>query len=132
MRKALLVLVVFGMLAAACSESQEDAEAALCNDLGELTTAIQSASNLNPETATVDDVNAATDAVTSAWENVRDSAEDVDNIRFENTEAAADTFRDSVNNIEGESTLPEAYAQVVGAANALQTEVNTINSELTC
>jgi hypothetical protein len=132
MRKILIMVLAFGLLAVACSDSQEDAEAALCDNLADLGSAIQSAASLDPATATVDDVNNAADAIQSAWSDVESSAEDVDNIRLDNTESAFNDFESTVSGISGDSSIPDALTQVSQAAGTLQSQVDSINSELDC
>jgi hypothetical protein len=68
---------VLGLLISACGgESSETAKANFCNSLSDFSDTVRSYRDLDPTTATNDELNSAADDIESAWNNVVNEAED--------------------------------------------------------
>jgi hypothetical protein len=112
--KWILVLgaAVLLLCAAGCTQpSPEEAEAQLCADLGELDTALQELESLD-ETATVGEVRAAEENVTSAWNNVRSSAQTLEEVNTDQLEAAYTELDGAVQGLPDDITVAEAKTQL--------------------
>ena len=112
--KCILVLgaAVLLLCAAGCTQpSPEEAEAQLCADLSELDAAVQELESLD-ETASVGEVRAAEDNITQAWNNVRNSAQTVEEVNTDQLEAAYNDLDSAVQDLPDDITVSEAMTQL--------------------
>lgn len=107
-----LGVAVLLLCAAGCTQpSPEEAEAQLCSDMADLDAAIQELESLD-ETATVGDVRAAEENVTSAWNSVRSSAQTLEEVNTEQLEAAYNDLDGAVQGLPDDITVSEARTQL--------------------
>jgi branched-chain amino acid transport system substrate-binding protein len=111
----LAIAVIAATLAiTACGDDDDDpdtadAQAAFCQDLDALETAVADLSGLSGE-STVDDISAARDDVTDAMDDVRSSAEDVADAKIDTLETAYDDLSSAVDDLDGDATASDALA----------------------
>lgn len=127
----ILVVLILACAGAGCVQpSQEEAQAQLCRDLGQLGVALENMQALNA-TSSVGDIRDARDQVQSAMENVRTSAGKVSNIRIDDLNTAYDNLDKAVQSIPDNASVPVALQtirpkirDVVDARQNLTTELN--------
>lgn len=127
----LLVTGLIATLAACGGPSVEDTEAALCDDLNSLATALQGMSQITAQ-STVDELEAAQQEVADAYESVQASADAVGEARLEELEAAYSNYESTVNSISGGDTLGEAASTITAEAGNVAAARQQLYSGLTC
>jgi hypothetical protein len=107
--------------AAACDddESQATAEENLCASMQGLSSAFVQLQGLDLQTATTADLEAARQNIQSAWQQVRDDAEDVKEADVTAIEDAGAALDDAIADVPDDATIPEALQQVQPEATAL-------------
>jgi hypothetical protein len=123
-----LLAIAVALTAAGCGDDDDDdgsggdatggANAQLCNDLGDLETAIQGVQNLDSD-STIDDVEAALSAVQTAWADMKSSAEAVAQSEAAALATSIENLADTIQNVSGSDTLGDAQADVQSAADAV-------------
>jgi outer membrane murein-binding lipoprotein Lpp len=120
--KWILVLgaAVLLLCAAGCTQpSPEEAEAQLCSDLADLDAALQEFESLDANAA-VGDVRAAEDNVTQAWNNVRNSAQTLEEVNTDQLEAAYNDLDNAVQSLPDDITVSEARTQLQPQIDAVK------------
>lgn len=128
-RPILLVLLVIGMLAAACRDdpSPEEAKEQLCNDLAVLQNEVDALLRLTP-TDTVAELQAAIDNVREAVDNAEQSATDYEEAVANNLASANDALDQAAEDLPGSVTVEQGLAtlepeiEAVSEARALTAE----------
>jgi hypothetical protein len=127
-----LGLVLFVASACAQQESQPSAEAALCASVSAFGTSIQDFRDLDPATASIEDVQAARDDIQTAWDQVKSEATDLS----EADEAAVDTawngVAQSIDDFPSDEPIEDGLATVQDAAGDVQTAFQEMADGLGC
>jgi hypothetical protein len=124
---AAAVLLVAGCAGATATPStQGGAETAFCDDLTALGDSVEAFIALDPATASVEDVQAARDAIGTAREAVREGAAEIDDADEAALEAAWTGLDQAVSNIPTDVPISEALAPVQVAAE----DIRTVNEEI--
>lgn len=126
-------LLLAGSLAA-CSnstESQAEAESAVCTSLAQVKTAAADVKALN-STSTVSDAKSATAALEKALEEFKKSAQDVSEADKAALESATKQISQAVNGVTGGDTLSEAAGSVQGSSASLDAAVTQIQNGVQC
>jgi archaellum component FlaC len=94
-----------------------EAEATLCNDLGQLEASLAELAQINANSQ-VNDLRQARENVANAYKNVQTAAQAVEEARLDDLQMAYDDLDKTVNNISGRETVGEATVQIAdGMAN---------------
>lgn len=126
-----LALAAIPAMVACGGPSVEDTEAALCDNLNELATALQGLGQLSAD-STVDDLESARADVASAYEAVQSSAADVQAARLDGLETAYANYESTVDSISGRDTLGEAAVTVANASEEVASARQQLYADLTC
>jgi outer membrane murein-binding lipoprotein Lpp len=132
--KWILVLgaAILLLCAAGCTQpSPEEAEAQLCADLAKLDAALQEYDALD-ENATLAEVRAAQDNVTSAWSDVRDSAQARRDVNVDQLDAAYNDLENAVNDLPEDITIAEARTQLQPQIDAVKQALQQVFSSANC
>lgn len=130
-RQAILVGIVVPLVAACAGPSVSEAETQLCDDLGQLATALQGLGQINAQ-STVNELEAARKNVADSYQAVRSSAEAVEQARLNELETAYGDFQKSVDNISGQETLGEAATTITTRAANVVTAREQLFGDLSC
>ena len=128
---AAIVLVV----ATACTEQQESqpsAEAAVCGSVTALGTALQDFRDLDPATASMDDVEAARDEVQAAWDQVKSEATDLNEADEAALDEAWNGVSQSIDEFPTDEPIEDGLAAVQEATGAVQTAHQEMADGLGC
>lgn len=124
-------LVLVGTLGACGSESQSEAEAAVCASIAQVKTAAAGVRSLTA-TSTVNEVEAATQSLSSALAELRKNAADLNEADLNALEAAGDEIVRAAAGVSGSDTLGEAAAAVKTSSTALDTAVTEMENGVQC
>src|SRR6187431_2662753 len=127
---ATLVLLV----ATACQqqESQPSAEAAVCTSVTALGTALQDFRDLDPATASIDDVQAARDDIQAAWDQVKAEATDLSEADEAAIDDAWNGVAQSIDDFPTDEPIEDGLASVQEATGAVQTAHQEMADGLGC
>lgn len=125
-------LALVGSLTA-CSnnDTQEEAESAVCTSLAEVKTAAAGVKALNAD-STVDEVEAAQQALESAIAGLRENAEDLDEADLAALESAGDEIQQAAASVSGNDTLGEAANTIQSSTTELDAAVTEIQNGVQC
>ena len=126
-----LVLILACAGAGCVQPSEKEAEAQLCQDLGELGAALESMENTSLRSS-VGDIRDGRDQVKSAMEKVRDSAAEVANIRLDRLNAAYEDLDRAVQDLPDDATVPEAIQTIRPYVQAVRDEQRNLYADLNC
>jgi ElaB/YqjD/DUF883 family membrane-anchored ribosome-binding protein len=126
-----LVLILACAGAGCVQPSEEEAEAQLCQDLGELGAALEGMENTSLRSS-VGDIRDGRDQVQSAMEKVRDSAGQVANIRLDKLNAAYEDLDRAVQDLPDDATVPEAIQTIRPYVQAVRDEQRSLYADLNC
>lgn len=126
-----LALAIIPAMVACGGPSAEEAEAELCEDLGELATALQGLNDISAQ-STVNELEDAQAEIAEAYEEVQSAAADVEAARIDELESAYADYESTVNSISGRDTLGEAAITVVGASGEVAVARQQLYSDLIC
>ena len=126
-----LVLILACAGAGCVQPSEKEAEAQLCQDLGELGAALENMENTTLRSS-VGDIRDGRDQVKSAMEKVRDSAAEVANIRLDRLNAAYEDLDRAVQDLPDDATVPEAIQTIRPYVQAVRDEQRSLYADLNC
>jgi len=126
-----LVLILACAGAGCVQPSEKEAEAQLCQDLGELGAALENMENTTLRSS-VGDIRDGRDQVKSAMEKVRDSAAEVANIRLDRLNAAYEDLDRAVQDLPDDATVPEAIQTIRPYVQAVRDEQRNLYADLNC
>jgi len=133
MKRALVVAAAFvlaiGMLAGCGAETEPDSVKVLDEAIHEVERAIGGYAQIDPN-GPADEVERATDRVTSAWSTVVDAAADVNDVDISGAQAAYETLIAAADEITGDMTAGEAFAAIEGHVDAFEVAVDEIHEAL--
>jgi uncharacterized phage infection (PIP) family protein YhgE len=124
-------LLLAGSLAACGSESQSEAESAVCTSIAAVKTAADGVRALSA-TSTVNDVEAATKALETAVADLRKNAADLNEADLKALEAARDEIRQAATSVSGNDTLGQAATTVKTSTGELDAAVTEIQNGVQC
>jgi hypothetical protein len=127
-------VLTLAVVAAACTSTtdQATAEAALCDSLAAYNTSVQAIADLSPDTASVDDLNAATDAASTAWDQVVEDAAAVTDADTASIDSAWDDFAAAVADLPSDVAVTDALATLQPSIDAVQSSYTEIADGLSC
>ena len=125
------VLVIAALVGTGCGESTEDAEQALCADLSTLRTSVVTLAETSSDT-TVDDYKQARENVHEAWADVKASADNLGDERFDDVEDAWEDVADSIDDVDNDATLGEARDEITGTLKTYATAERDLASRIDC
>ena len=125
-----LVLAV----ATACTEqeSQPSAEAAVCASVAAFGTAVQDFRDLDPATASIEDVQAARDDIQAAWDQVKSENTDLSEANEAAVDEAWNGVAQSIDDLSSDEPIEDGLASVQAAAGDVQTAFREIADGLGC
>lgn len=123
---ALMVLV------AGCSQGTDEATAEYCNNLDALRAEAAQLQDLVAGDATVSEIAAQAQAVSSAYRDVRDAGQDVGQAISEEVDDAYAAYQDQVDQIPADATLSEAVPLYGDALEAYLDQLAEITNDVGC
>ena len=138
-RSVLLVLSAAAMFAvAACGGigatpvTQASAEAIVCESVTALGDSVEALVGLEASSASIEDVEAARDAVRTSWDTVKTNVSEIDDADEAAMEAAMTTLETSVTDMPTDVPISEAIGSVKTAAGGVQAVVTEIRNGFGC
>ncbi|GAA2232575.1 hypothetical protein GCM10010413_33850 [Promicromonospora sukumoe] len=131
---ALFGLLLLVIAPAACSggDTPEDNTAQACSAADDLDTALTNfRSTLSPD-ATVDDVRAARDELSQAWQTFDSAAKEVAQDRAQELDDAWAGLQKAVDDVAGEATVAGALSTLEDEAQGVKDARDDVVSELGC
>ena len=113
---ALLLLLV------GCKSTLEEAEAEFCHNLANFQAAVDALENVYGNTS-IDEAKRARDDAVKAYENLVESAEEVQELKLDAVAGAVDNLKNEVQSIPGSTELSDAADLVQEAAKETRIEV---------
>jgi hypothetical protein len=128
-----VALVLASAALAGCgeSETQGEAESAVCGSVTELREAVSGLGELNAD-STGEEAKAAVEEVRDALGQVRTEAQDVQDADAAAVEAAVDEVSDNVNQLDDSSTIDELAEALRAVTAPLDPVISQINDGLGC
>jgi hypothetical protein len=122
------------LVATACmeQESQPSAEAAVCASVSAFGTALQDFRDLDPATASIEDVQGARDDVQAAWDQVKSEATDLTEADEAAVDEAWNGVAQSIDDFPSDEPIEEGLASVQDAAGGVQTAFQEMADGLGC
>jgi hypothetical protein len=122
------------LVATACmdQESQPSAEAAVCASVSTLGTALQDFRDLDPATASLEDVQAARDDIQTAWDQVKSEASDLSEADEAAVDEAWNGVAQSIDDFSSDEPIQDGLASVQDAAGGVQTAFQEMADGLGC
>jgi hypothetical protein len=131
MRKLFLFgLIVLLPLLGSCGTTVDSAKADFCSDLDAFSQSLVGLRDLQLGSAK-EDLQSALGNADQAWQDLKDSASKLEDVKLDAVETAFDDLKDSVQDIPDDATLAEALASVKDAAIAMLDEIVQITT-VTC
>ncbi len=127
----LVVVAAAAFVAAGCGESVEDAEQALCADLATLRANVSALVEVDAETS-VEEFKQARQNVRDSWREVKDSAANLGDERFDDVNDAWDNFDDTLGDIDDEDSLSEAMQKLGDASDGIDDAQRGLVSGIDC
>ncbi len=109
----------------ACGESTETAKANFCDSLDEFSSTAMNYQGLDPETATNEEMDRASDDIADAWYHVENEAADWANAEDNELTEAYDDLYDAIQDLPGDNTASENLADVDDELAAIPTAYRT-------
>jgi hypothetical protein len=129
---AALVMLTLVACQEATPSTQVDAEANLCNSLTAFGSALSDFRNLDPETASVEDVEAARDSVQDAWDEVKAAAAGIGTADDTAVDAAWEAVSTSIDDISTDVPISEALVPVQEAVGGVQDAFDEMRNGVGC
>jgi hypothetical protein len=122
------------LVATACTEqeSQPSAEAAVCASVSAFGTAVQDFRDLDPATASIDDVQAARGDIQAAWDQVKAEATDLTDADEAAVDEAWNGVAQSIDDFPSDEPIEDGLASVQDAAGGVQTAFQEMADGLGC
>jgi hypothetical protein len=130
------IIAIAALTLVACTEAapsnQADAEQALCDSLTAFGTSLTAFRDLDPATASVEDVETARDDVQEAWVAVQAAAGDIDEADDTAVDEAWQGVSDSVDEFSTDVPISEALVPVQDAAGDVQSAYEEMRDGVGC
>jgi hypothetical protein len=124
-------LILAGSLGACSSQTQDQAESAVCASLAQVKTAAAGVKALSA-TSTVNEVESATKALSASITELKKSAADLNQADLTALEAAGNDIQKAVAGISGSDTLGEAASSVKTSTTALDAAMTEMSNGVQC
>ena len=131
MKRLVAFVAVAALVVSACSTSVEDANAAYCDDLETLASALRDFSSLGLG-STFEEFEDSANAIGDAFDDVRSSAADVEGAVTDEIDSARSDFSNAVGDISDADTLEAGLAGVQTAAVAYADSVRSTLDKVDC
>jgi hypothetical protein len=113
-------------------ETQPSAEAEVCTSVAAFGTALQDFRDLDPATASIEDVQAARDDIQAAWDQVKAEATDLSEADEAAVDEAWNAVSQSVDDFPTDEPIEDGLATVQDAAGEVQTAHQEMADGLGC
>jgi hypothetical protein len=125
-------IMVVGMTACGDDDDSDvqEANAEVCQNLGEYVDAVGAFVALDPSTATKSDYDSAADAVRSAREDLVESAQDLTEAEWTNLASQIDTLQDQLQDAPDDQAVAAIVEDAQPQAAAVQASAATLNSAI--
>ena len=127
-----LGLVLIAATACMEQESQPSAEAAVCASVSAFGTAVQDFRDLDPATASIEDVQAARDEIQAAWDQVKSEATDLNEADEAAVDEAWNSVAQSIDGFPSDEPIEDGLATVQDAAGGVQTAFQEMADGVGC
>lgn len=127
-----VIIALFVGAACTTQESQPSAEAAVCTSVAALGTALQDFRDLDPATASIDDVQAARADIQEAWDEVKTQASDLSEADEAAVDEAWNSVAEAIDNFPTDEPIEDGLASVQDAAGDVQTAHREMADGLGC
>jgi hypothetical protein len=127
-----LALALLMVTACMEQESQPSAEAAVCASVSAFGTALQAFRDLDPATASIEDVQGARDDIQAAWDQVKSEATDLSEADEAAVDEAWNGVAQSIDDFPSDEPIEDGLASVQDAAGDVQTAVQEMADGLDC
>ena len=124
--------LVLAVTACTQEETQPSAETAVCTSVSELGTAIQDFRDIDPATASIEDVQAARDDIQGAWDQVKAEATDLSEADEAAIDDAWNGVAQSIDDFPTDEPIEDGLASVQEATGAVQTAHQEMADGLGC
>jgi len=134
-RTPLTALAVCGALflpLAACSSTPQENETAVCDAYASLVGSVSEARASLSKSSTIAEISDARDKIESSYKALQDSLAKVGEDRAANLQTAWDTFTKAVDDIDTESTVPEAAASLTDELADIESAQLKLDEALSC
>jgi len=130
----LLGAAIILALAAACTPAsdQPSAEQALCDSLAAFGDSVQAIADISPDTASIEDIQAAGEAAQDAWDQVLTDAADVSSADDAAVDAAWSALASSITDIPTDVPVSMAKAGIEAAIAGVQSAYAEMRDGLGC
>ena len=131
---AAMGLAIALLAATACmeQESQPSAEAAVCASVSALGASLQDFRDLDPATASIEDVQGARDDIQAAWDQVKSEATDLTEADEAAVDQAWNGVAQSIDDFPSDEPIEDGLASVQDAAGDVQTAFQEMADGLGC
>ena len=132
---AIVVAAALTVAIAGCTpqqETQASAEAGLCGALAAFGSSVDALTALDPQTASIENVQAARDDIEAAWNDVVASAGDVSEADQAALEDAWDGVRQSIDDFPTDVPVADGLTQVQAAAADVQSAREEMENGVGC
>lgn len=128
----MMLLVPLVVVAVGCSsETTEDKEKKLCQDLTDLETALTSVLDISLDSS-LDDLEANVKAVEDAWNKVVNSAKDVASAQMNDLTKAIENLLKTFDNISSDTSISEALEILTANIAAVEAAWKELTTSLNC
>jgi len=127
-----LALVLVGATACMEQESQPSAEAAVCASVSALGTSLQDFRDLDPATASIEDVQDARDDIQASWDQDKSEARDLSEADEAAVDEAWNGVAQSIDDFPSDEPIEDGLASVQDAAGGVQTAFQEMADGLGC
>lgn len=130
---ALAVAAALTISMSSCgSPTPEENTAAACDAYAALASAVSDARTSLSADSTIDEIAEKRDAINKAYEDLEGALGDVGEDRQEAVKEAWESFNDKVDEVEGDSTVPQAIESLTSSIQQIQDAQTALNEDLTC
>jgi archaellum component FlaC len=128
----MMLLVPLVIAAVGCSsESTEDKEKKLCQDLADLDTALKSVLDISMDSS-LDDLEANVKKVEDAWNNVVSSAKEVSSAQIDDLKKAIEDLLKTFDNFSSDTSISEALEALGANITAVENAWKQLTTSLNC
>lgn len=134
-RTPLTALVLCGAMILpliACSSTPQENEAAVCDAYTSLVGSVSEARASLSTSSTIAEISDARDSIRSSYQELQDSLAKVGEDRAADLETAWDTFTKAVDDIDTDSTVPEAAASLTDELADIESAQLKFDEALSC
>ena len=127
-----LAIALLATTACMEQESQPSAEAAVCASVSALGASLQDFRDLDPATASIEDVQGARDDIQAAWDQVKSEATDLTEADEAAVDQAWNGVAQSIDDFPSDEPIEDGLASVQDAAGDVQTAFQEMADGLGC